>query len=218
MVANGVLISGMAGGDRTTRGFLDGWDPETGKKLWRRYTIPAPGEPGSETWPKNSPTPGSTAAARPGRTGSYDPELDLVYWGTGNAEPYNPDIARGAGQPVHRERARDPAEDGRDGVALSSTCRMTSYDFDGTAEPVLADLPIDGQMRKVLISANKNGFLYVIDRTNGKLIAAHPYVKVNWAKRYRSQDRPAGADRRATTARSKEKRWKSGRRAAPTRR
>jgi alcohol dehydrogenase (cytochrome c) len=89
IVANGVLISGMAGGESTTRGFLDGWDPSTGKKLWRRYTIPAPGEPGSETWPKN------TDAWKQGggptwRSGSYDPDLDLVYWGTGNAEPYDP--------------------------------------------------------------------------------------------------------------------------------
>jgi alcohol dehydrogenase (cytochrome c) len=89
IVANGVLISGMAGGESTTRGFLDGWDPETGRKLWRRYTIPAPGEPGSETWPANS-----DAWTRGGgptwRSGSYDSQLDLVYWGTGNAEPYDP--------------------------------------------------------------------------------------------------------------------------------
>ena len=89
MIANSVLISGMSGGESTTRGFLDGWDPDTGKKLWRRYTIPAPGEPGSETWPQNS-----DAWTRGGgptwRSGSYDPELDLVYWGTGNAEPYDP--------------------------------------------------------------------------------------------------------------------------------
>jgi alcohol dehydrogenase (cytochrome c) len=89
ILANGVLISGMSGGESTTRGFLDGWDPETGNKLWRRYTIPAPGEPGSETWPKNS-----DAWTRGGgptwRSGSYDPQLDLVYWGTGNAEPYDP--------------------------------------------------------------------------------------------------------------------------------
>ena len=89
IIANGVLISGMSGGESTTRGFLDGWDPDTGTKLWRRYTIPAPGEPGSETWPKNS-----DAWTRGGgptwRSGSYDPQLDLVYWGTGNAEPYDP--------------------------------------------------------------------------------------------------------------------------------
>jgi len=89
IVANGVLISGVSGGESTTRGFLDGWDPETGKKLWRRYTIPAPGEPGSETWPKNSDA-WKYGGGPTWRSGSYDPDLDLVYWGTGNAEPYDP--------------------------------------------------------------------------------------------------------------------------------
>ena len=89
IVANGVVISGMAGGESTTRGFLDGWDPDTGKKLWRRYTIPAPGEPGSETWPKNSDA-WTQGGGPTWRSGSYDPQLDLVYWGTGNAEPYDP--------------------------------------------------------------------------------------------------------------------------------
>ena len=89
IVANGVLISGMAGGESTTRGFLDGWDPDTGKKLWRRYTIPAPGEPGSETWPKNSDA-WKYGGGPTWRSGSYDPQLDLVYWGIGNAEPYDP--------------------------------------------------------------------------------------------------------------------------------
>jgi alcohol dehydrogenase (cytochrome c) len=79
IVANGVLISGMAGGESTTRGFLDGWDPETGEKLWRRYTIPAPGEPGSETWPANSDA-WKYGGGPTWRSGSYDPELDLVYW------------------------------------------------------------------------------------------------------------------------------------------
>ena len=84
IVANGVLISGMAGGESTTRGFLDGWDPDTGKKLWRRYTIPAPGEPGSETWPKDDAW--KYGGGPTWRSGSYDPELDLGYWGVGNAD------------------------------------------------------------------------------------------------------------------------------------
>ena len=96
LVANGVVITGMAGGDRTTRGFLDGWDPETGKQLWRRYTIPAPGEPGSETWPKDIPDAWKYGGGATWQNGSYDPELDLVYWGTGNAEPYNPAYRGGA--------------------------------------------------------------------------------------------------------------------------
>src|SRR5215467_8721255 len=89
IVANGVLISGVAGGESTTRGFLDGWDPDTGEKLWRRYTIPAPGEPGSESWPANSDA-WKYGGGPTWRSGSYDPQLDLVYWGTGNAEPYDP--------------------------------------------------------------------------------------------------------------------------------
>ena len=89
IVANGVLISGMSGGESTTRGFLDGWDPDTGTKLWRRYTIPEPGEPGSETWLQDSDA-WMYGGGPTWRSGSYDPELDLVYWGTGNAEPYDP--------------------------------------------------------------------------------------------------------------------------------
>ena len=124
IIANGVLISGMSGGESTTRGFLDGWDPDTGTKLWRRYTIPAPGEPGSETWPKNS-----DAWKRGGgptwRSGSYDPQLDLVYWGTGNAEPYDPRLPRGVGQSLHVEHAGDPAEDRRARLLSISTRPMT---------------------------------------------------------------------------------------------
>ena len=82
LIANGVLVTGMSGAEFGVRGFLDGWDPETGKSLWRRYTIPGPGEPGSETWPTETDAykrgGGSTWV-----TGSYDPELDLMYWGTG---------------------------------------------------------------------------------------------------------------------------------------
>jgi len=179
IVANGVLISGMAGGENTTRGFLDGWDPDTGRKLWRRYTIPAPGEPGSESWPRNSDA-WKYGGGPTWRSGSYDADLDLVYWGTGNAEPYDP-------------RPRE----GLDSLFTSSVLAIRPkrgelvchyqytpndiYDVDGIDEHVLVDMPINGQPRKVMIQANKNGFLYVLDRTNCALIAAHPYVKVNWA-------------------------------------
>ena len=117
IVANGVLISGMAGGESTTRGFLDGWDPDTGKKLWRRYTIPAPGEPGSETWPKDSDA-WKYGGGPTWRSGSYDPELDLVYWGDGQCRAVRSEAARRARQPVHVQRARDPAEDRRDRLPL----------------------------------------------------------------------------------------------------
>jgi len=180
LVANGVLITGVAGGDRTTRGFLDGWDPHTGNKLWRRYTIPAPGEPGSETWPKDMPDAWKYGGGATWQNGAYDPELDLVYWGTGNAEPYNPEY-RGGADSLYTASVIAIRPKTGELVWHYQYIPNESYDFDGSAEPVLADLRIDGQMRKVLLNANKNGFMYVIDRTNGKLIAAHPFVKVNWA-------------------------------------
>jgi alcohol dehydrogenase (cytochrome c) len=178
LVANGVVITGMAGGDRTTRGFLVGWDPETGKELWRRYTIPAPGEPGSETWPKDDSWKYGGGATW--LNGSYDPELDLVYWGTGNAEPYNP-VYRNGLDSLYTASVIAVRPKTGELVWHYQYIPNESYDFDGTAEPVLADLRIDGQVRKVLLNGNKNGFMYVIDRTNGKLITAHPFVQVNWA-------------------------------------
>jgi len=180
LVANGVVINGMAGGDRTTRGFLDGRDPDTGKLLWRRYTIPAPGEPGSETWPKDIEDAWKYGGGSTWQNGSYDSELDLVYWGTGNAEPYNP-AYRGGSDGLYTASMLAIRPKTGEIVWHYQYLPNDSFDFDGTAEPVLADLAVDGQTRKVLMSANKNGFMYVLDRTNGKLIAAHPFVKVNWA-------------------------------------
>ncbi len=179
MVANGVLISGVAGGESTTRGFLDGWDPDTGKKLWRRYTIPAPGEPGSETWPKNSDA-WSQGGGPTWRSGSYDPELDLVYWGTGNAEPYDPRPRQGMDSLYTNSVLAIRPKTGEMVCSFQYTPNDV-YDVDATDEQVLADIRIGGQLRKVMIQTNKNGFLYVLDRTNCKLIAAHPYVRVNWA-------------------------------------
>ena len=181
-IANGVLISGMAGGDRTARGFIDGYDPETGKQLWRRWTIPAPGEPGSETWPhKDMPDAWKYGGGATWQPVTYDPELDLVYVGTGNPQPYN-----------QKYRA------GMDSLYASSVLAIRpktgemvwhyqflpndSFDFDATAENIVADIQVEGKPRKVLINVNKNGFVYVLDRTNGKVIAAHAYTNQNWAK------------------------------------
>jgi alcohol dehydrogenase (cytochrome c) len=179
IVANGVLISGMAGGESTTRGFLDGWDPDTGNKLWRRYTIPAPGEPGSETWPANSDA-WKYGGGPTWRSGSYDPQLDLVYWGTGNAEPYDP-RPREALDSLYTSSVLAIRPKTGELVCYYQYTPNDVYDVDATDEQVLADLTINGQPRKVMIQSNKNGFMYVLDRTNCKLIAAHPFTKVNWA-------------------------------------
>ncbi len=179
MIANGVLISGVGGGESTTRGFLDGWDPDTGKRLWRRYTIPAPGEPGSETWPKNT-NAWSQGGGPTWRSGSYDPQLDLVYWGVGNAEPYDPRPREGLDSLFTNSVLAIRPKTG-EVVCYYQYTPNDVYDVDATDEQVLADISVGGQLRKVMIQTNKNGFLYVLDRTNCKLIAAHPYVKANWA-------------------------------------
>src|SRR5215471_2483273 len=181
IVANGVLISGMAGGESTTRGFLIGWDPETGKKLWTRYTIPAPGEPGSETWPKNSDA-WKNGGGPTWRSGSYDPQLDLVYWGVGNAAPYDPRPREALDSLYTSSVLAIRPKTGEIHCYFQYTPNDV-YDVDGNDEQVLADIKIGGETRKVMIQLNKNGFLYVLDRTNCKLIAANPVVKVNWASK-----------------------------------
>ena len=181
-IANGVLISGMAGGDRTARGFVDGYDPETGKQLWRRWTIPAPGEPGSETWPnKEMPDAWKYGGGATWQPVTYDPELDLVFVGTGNAEPYNPKYRMGMDSLFAASVLAIRPKTG-EMVWHYQFLPNDSFDFDATAENTVADIQIDGKPRKVLLNVNKNGFLYVLDRTNGKPIAAHPYTAQNWAK------------------------------------
>jgi alcohol dehydrogenase (cytochrome c) len=180
LIANGVLITGMSGGEYGVRGFLDGWDPETGNKLWRRYTVPGPGEIGFDTWPAATNVyqhgGGSTWI-----TGSYDADLDLVYWGTGNAAPWNPSLRSGdslytAGVVAIRPRTGEL-------VWSYQWTPNDMYDYDGVNENVLADIQVGRQMRKVLMHADRNGFLYVLDRINGSVIAAHPFEKINWAER-----------------------------------
>ena len=181
-IVNGVLISGMAGGDRTARGFVDGYDPETGKRLWRRWTIPAPGEPGSETWPNQElPDAWKYGGGATWQPGSYDPQLDLFYIGTGNAEPYNPKY-RGGMDSLFAASVLALRPKTGEMVWYYQFLPNDSFDFDGTAENIIADIQVEGKPRKVLLNVNKNGFVYVIDRTNGKVIAAHPFVAQNWAK------------------------------------
>jgi alcohol dehydrogenase (cytochrome c) len=183
LVSNGVLISGTTGGEHATRGFLVGWDPETGKELWRTHTIPGPGEPGHETWPKTAdatPDAWKVGGGSTWQNGSYDPQLDLVYWGVGNAGPYDSKY-RGEGDALYTNSVL--AIRPKTG-AIAWHYQFTPndvYDADGCNENVIADLRVNGEMRKVIMNANKNGFFYVIDRTNGKLIAAHPLTRVTWA-------------------------------------
>jgi len=177
LVANGVLITGIAGGEYGTRGFIDGWDPDTGKQLWRRYTTAAQGEKGGDTWPGDTAQKGGAPAWI---TGSYDPELDLMYWGTGNAGPWNAEFRKGDNLYVASVLALRP-KTGEIAWHYQFTPN-DPYDYDAVNELVHASLMVKGVRTKVIMQANKNGFFYVIDRTNGKLLAANQFAnKVNWA-------------------------------------
>ena len=178
LVANGVLVTGISGAEFGIRGFIDGWNPETGEHLWRRFTIPARGERGNDTWPQDSNAweigGGSTWI-----TGSYDPELDLMYWGTGNPAPWASQGRPGDNLYTSSVLAMRPKTG--EIVWHYQFTPNDAYDYDACWELIIADLKIGGNQRKVVMQLNRNGFVYVIDRTNGGLISAKPYEKVNWA-------------------------------------
>ncbi len=180
LIADGVLITGISGGEYGIRGFIDGWDPDTGEQLWRRYTVPEPGQPGSETW-KDGGDAWKNGGGPAWLTGTYDPELKTVYWGVGNAASWNAGIRPGDNLYTGSILALDPKTG--DIKWHYQTSPNDPFDHDGTNEPVLADMQIDGIERKVLMQASRNGFFYVLDRTNGDLLAANQYVKhLNWAE------------------------------------
>lgn len=176
LVADGVVITGISGAEFGTRGFIDGWDPATGKHLWRTHSIPSPEEPGGDTWKGDTWKLGGGSTWI---TGSYDPELNTVYWGIGNPGPFNSAVRPGDNLYTCSVLAMDP-KTGKIKWHYQFSPN-NPFDYDAVAEMVLADMNVEGKPTKVLMDANRNGFFYVLDRTNGKLLAANPYVKVNWA-------------------------------------
>jgi alcohol dehydrogenase (cytochrome c) len=176
LIANGVIIVGVAGAEFSIRGFLEGYDVATGKHLWRLYTVPAPGEKGIETWGGDSALTGGGSSWV---TGSYDPELDLVYWGIGNPAPWNPRARSGDNLFTNAIFAVRPKTGER--VWYYQTTPEDPFDYDAVQTPVLATLNVAGTPTRVVMQANRSGFLYVLDAKEGKLIAANPFGKVNWA-------------------------------------
>jgi alcohol dehydrogenase (cytochrome c) len=177
VVADGVVITGISGAEYGIRGFLDGWDPDTGKHLWRTYTVAGPDDPNGKSWPGDTwkTGGGSTWVA-----GSFDPELHTVYWGIGNAGSWNPTQHPGDNLYTCSVLALDP-KTGQIKWHFQFTPN-DPFDYDSVAEMILATINVDGKPTKVLLDANRNGFFYVLDRTNGKLIAANQYAHQTWAK------------------------------------
>ena len=189
LVVKDKVIVGVAGGEFGIRGFIDAYDAKTGKQAWRFYTIPGPGEPGHDTWAGDSWQRGGASVWV---TGAYDPDLNLLYYGIGNPGPdYHSDSRKGDNLYSGSIVALD-ADTGK----LRWHYQFTPHDlhdWDATEVPVLADLTIAGQPRKVVMFANRNGFYYTLDRTNGKVIVAKPYVVTTWAKEVDSNGRPVRA-------------------------
>ena len=176
LIANGVLITGMAGAEYRSRGYIEAYDPGDGKRLWRHYNVPRPGEPGADTWPDNAI---NAIGGSSWTTGSYDPDLDLVYWGVGNPAPWNALLRKGDNLFTNSILALRPKTG--EVVWYIQMSPNDPFDHDNITSIILADLTINGQSAKVLLQAGRNGFYYVVDRKTGQLIAANPYIKVTWA-------------------------------------
>jgi len=180
------VVIGISGGEAGIRGFVDAYDATTGKRAWRFYTIPGPGEPGHETWSGDT---WKTGGGSTWVTGSYDPETNLVYWGVGNPGPdWNGDVRPGNNLYTCSFVALD-GDTGKLKWHFQFTPHDT-HDWDATHIPVLLDAEIRGKKRKVVANANRNAFYYALDRTTGEFLAGREYAKQTWAKGLDDQGRP----------------------------
>jgi alcohol dehydrogenase (cytochrome c) len=191
LVVHGKVLVGTSGGDDGVRGFIDAFNAKTGALEWRRWTIPGLGESGSSSWPGETYLHGGGAAWMPG---TYDPELNTLYWGTGNPSPvYDGSVRPGDDLYTDSLLALDP-DTGRMKWYFQFTPHDV-YDFDAEETPVLIDIDYHGKPRKLLIEANRNGFIYVLDRTNGRFLSAKRFVpRVNWATGIDPNGRPISAN------------------------
>ena len=176
IVGNHVII-GVSGGEYGVRGYLKSFDAKTGALQWTTYTIPAPGEPGSDTWPKDDSW--KTGGGPTWLTGSYDADTNTVYWGVGNPASWVAEQHPGDNLWTDCMLALDP-ETGKIKWGYQYTPN-DAWDYDGMATPVLFDTTINGTKIKAAAVSNRNGFFYVIDRSDGKFVYAVPTVEgINW--------------------------------------
>lgn len=186
LIVKDQVVTGIAGGEYGIRGFLDSYDASTGDLNWRTYTIPGPDEPGNQTWAGES---WRTGGSPTWITGSYDPDLDLVYWGTGNPGPdWNGDVR--LGDNLYSDTAL--ALNGATGN-LEWYFQFTPHDihdWDAIQVPILADIMYEGTMRKVMMWANRNAFYYTLDRETGEFLVGKPYALQTWAEGLDENGRP----------------------------
>ncbi len=186
LAIKGKVLVGVSGGEAGIRGFVDAYDSATGKLAWRFYTVPGPGEPGHATWAGES---WRTGGASTWVTGSYDPDLNLVYWGVGNPGPdWNGDMRRGDNLYACSFIALD-ADTGKLKWHFQFTPHDT-HDWDATHVPVLVDAQVRGRRRRLVVNPNRNAFYYALDRTSGEFLAGQTYAKQTWAKGLDDRGRP----------------------------
>ena len=182
------VLVGVSGDVTDIPGFLDSRDPDTGKLQWRWYSEPKPGEPGSETWPKDNDAI-THGGGMPWMTGTYDPETNLTYWGTGNPNPVlNGDMRKGDNLYTCSIVALDP-ETGKLKWYFQPSPHDT-HDWDANQTPVLFDDMQNGVRRKLLAQGSRNGYFFVLDRSTGEHILTKPFVATNWASGIDGRGRP----------------------------
>ena len=196
LIVGDKVFTGVAGGEYGIRGIVDAYDIETGTRAWRFYTTPGPDNPDNRTWSGDSWRRGGSATWM---TGSYDPELNLLYWGTGNPGPdYDGTVREGDNLYSDSVVALD-ADTGE----LKWYFQFTPHDihdWDSTQIPVLADAMFDGEQRKLMLFPNRNAFFYVLDRETGEFLLGKPYAKQTWAERLDENGRPIVRPNTAPTA------------------
>ena len=186
LAIEGKIVVGVSGGEAGIRGFIDAFDAKTGKRAWRFWTIPGPGEPGHETWAGDS---WKTGGGSTWVTGAYDPELKLVYWGVGNPGPdWNGD-SRGGDNLYTCSLVALDAGTGKLRWFFQFTPHDT-HDWDSAHVPILFDAEVSGAKRKLIAVANRNAFYYVLDRVTGKFVAGRAYAKQTWANGLDREGKP----------------------------
>ena len=195
LIVRDQVVTGIAGGEYGIRGFLDSYNAETGEQEWRAWTIPGPDHPDNRTWAGDS---WRTGGSPTWITGSYDPELDLVYWGTGNPGPdWNGDVRLGDNLYADSALALNAATG--DLAWYFQFTPHDVHDWDAIQVPILGDIVYAGEQRKVMMWANRNAFYYTLDRETGEFLVGTPFAQQTWAEGLDENGRPIRVPNTAPT-------------------
>ncbi len=189
IIRNHVIV-GVSGDFTDLHGFIDSFDPETGKLQWRWNALPKPGEPGSETWPKHSDAI-EHGGGMTWITGTYDSDLNLLYWGTANPSPVLSGITR-PGDNLYTCTIVALNPDTGKLVWHFQASPHDVHDWDAVQTPVIVDADFHGKPRKLLLQASRNGYLFVLDRTDGQALLSIPFAEINWSKGLDAKGQPMG--------------------------